>query len=91
MYHEALFQVYHYPGTLDQRNFRHDIRGDFGQRSGTKLPSSEKCKPDIDAPAAVDVQSWLQGFVRQVGQQEATRLLEGVGRVHSWPLYKSST
>lgn len=109
---ESPFLVYHYTGTDEQRNFRTDVRGNFGKRGGTALPSTEKCKslpsPNANGDAIMpgsksssggvggssvvdddddddDIRSWLQGFIHQVGYQEAARLLNGVGQVHSWP------
>jgi len=77
-----LFTAYHYPGTLAQRNFRKDVRGSYLQRLGTS-PPPEKCT--YDTPAK-DLRPWLTGFVDRVGVEEATRLLEGVGKTDGWPL-----
>jgi len=84
---QALFQAYHYTGTHEQRTFRSDIRGEFGKRGGTALPDDEKCRRDDDSNLADDLAPWLRGFVGAVGLSEARRLLDGVGRVHSWPPY----
>jgi len=77
----SLFVAFHYPGTVDQRSFRDDVRGGYLTRIGTS-PPPEKCKRD---KPATDLKPWLQGFVRQVGIDEASRLLEGVGRTDIWP------
>lgn len=54
------------------------------QRLGTQPATKCWYRP------AKDLKPWLQGFVNMVGQDEAERLLEGVGRVHSWPKYHAS-
>jgi len=80
---KALFQVYHYTGTLEQRDFRADPRGGFGNRTAAGTPPPDKC---LKVPAE-DLRPWLRGFITLVGKDEAKRLLDGVGRVHSWPPY----
>lgn len=91
---EALFQAYHYTGTEEQRTFRSDVRGDIGKRGGTKLPPPE-CPSQSSSKggtsSADDIRPWLKGFVKMVGRQEAERLLDGVGRVHSWPPYGATS
>jgi len=80
---KALFTAYHYPGTREQRTARSgDPRGSFeGGRKGTPVTS------DCLGVPADDLRPWLKGFVDLLGESEAERLLDGVGRVHSWPKY----
>jgi len=78
------FQIYHYSGSSEQRTFRQDPRGEFGQRSGGSPPEVE-CADPIPAD---DLLPWLEAFVISVGLSEAKRLLDGAGRVHSWPPYQ---
>jgi len=78
------FQAYHYDGTVEQRKFRDDPRGKYGHRMGTYAEMRKDC-PKFEAG---DVRPWLRGFVKAVGLEEAQRLLEGNGRVHSWPPYE---
>jgi len=78
----SLMQVYHYSGSPEQARARtNDIRGSYGSRQGQTKPQAscpEQWRGD-------DVAPWLRGFVDFVGTREATRLLEGAGRIHSWP------
>ena len=81
---DGVLRIYHYSGSAEQREFRSDPRGKFGSkdRAGTKPAAPDKCP--MDAPAE-DLKPWLRGFVEKVGPDEAERLLEGAGRVDSWP------
>jgi len=79
------FQIYHYSGTPEQRQFRQDPRGLFGSRPGS--PPADKCGPMKDRVRANDIKVWVDAFVKDVGLEEAKRLLEGVGQVRGWPDY----
>lgn len=79
------FQIYHYSGTPEQRQFRVDPRGKFGSRPGS--PPADKCGKPKDRIHANDIKPWLDAFVKQVGEKEAKRLLQGVGSVKGWPDY----
>lgn len=83
---ESPFRIYHYPGSKEQRMFRHDPRGQFGNRSGGSTP--EVCD-ESEMRFAGDLRPWLTGFVNAVGIDEAKRLLEGAGRVGPWPAYNT--
>ena len=80
----SMFQIYHYSGSTEQRLFRRDPRGEWSSRGGT-APNS--CLTDDNPVRAEDIVPWLEMFINRFGQDEAKRLLEGVGRVHSWPAY----
>jgi len=85
--HGSLFQVKHYDGTEEQRKFREDPRGKYGKRMGTTPQMAGTVCPKF---VADDLQPWLRGFIDAVGPDEARRLLEGNGRVHSWPAYEGT-
>jgi len=86
--HEAQkFQIYHYAGNEEQRTFRDaiDPRGGYSNRKGGSLnPTEQQCK----GQRVGDIKPWIDGFVDDVGADEAKRLLEGTGRVHGWPSYQ---
>jgi len=84
------FQINHYAGNEAQRTFRDavDPRGGYeGGVSRPVNPSPDQCLR-LDAPR--EIRPWLQGFVDAVGVEEAQRLLEGAGRVDSWPPYSTT-
>ena len=83
------FQIYHYSGTQEQRDFRADPRGQFGNRPGS--PPADDCGPPKDRIRVDDVKPWLGAFVEKVGRAEAARLLQGVGKVSGWPEYAGRT
>jgi len=83
----TLLQVYHYPGTLEQRNFRQDVRGLYGNRRGTAPPKKCNITNSASLLIADDLLPWLPGFVEAVGgREEAERLLRNVGSTSGWPL-----
>jgi len=84
------FQIYHYAGTEEQRTFRDNVdpRGVYSNRVGGSVnPEEDECL----GKRASDLKPWLRGFVAKVGQAEAKRLLDGVGRVRGWPPYVPTT
>jgi len=80
-----LFQIYHYHGTPEQNAREGDIRGELKYVLGTKAPP--ECKNPLPAD---DLVPWLEAFVAAVGKREAARLLDGAGRVDSWPAYTAT-
>jgi len=83
------FQIYHYTGNEEQRTARDGIdpRGAFANPTFRWTLDPDQCS----GIPATDLRPWLKGFVEAVGQDEAKRLLEGAGRVNSWPLYEHTT
>jgi len=84
---DSLFVVYHYDGNVEQRNFRDDVRGAYGNRQGGTKPQTTGCARQ----AGSYLRPWLRGFVEMVGVTEAKRLLEGVGSCKGWPPYSESS
>jgi len=81
------FKMFHFPGSEEQRTFRDSIdpRGPAATRIGGSRPRIErKCLP----MPTKHQHPWLGGFVRSVGQSEAKRLLDGVGKTGPWPRYQ---
>ena len=81
---ESLFQIYHYDGTKEQRDYRNDIRGRYGRRQGGTRPQVSGCRKR----GAADLRPWLKGFVDMVGPREAQRLLRGSGSTTGWPPFR---
>jgi hypothetical protein len=81
----SLIQVYHYFGTLEQFQFRDDARnkGNTDRQWGrnTRFQRFMGSTKDLDD----SLRPWLGCFVREVGETEAARLLEGVGKTEGWP------
>jgi len=80
------FQIYHYSGSLEQRSFRRDPRGKFGNRGGSP---PEMCNGATEQFLADDLVPWLPAFINHVGHDEAERLLGGVGSIGPWPSYQN--
>jgi hypothetical protein len=75
---ETPLVVHHYLGTLEQFTSRSDPRDSIPGRPRRDRTLYEKYKGQArDLSAA----AWLPGFVRSVGADEASRLLDGVGQV----------
>jgi len=78
------YQIYHYAGNQEQRTSKDaiDPRGGYTNRVGGSInPDEDECQ----MRRVGDIKPWIRGFINEVGQDEARRLLEGSGRVHSWP------
>jgi hypothetical protein len=80
----SLLLVHHYLGTFEQYTFREDPRNAIKGRPkrDQKLWKSTGQSP----PATIrddSISSWLTGFVENVGEAEAQRLLDGVGVLES--------
>ena len=82
--YNSLIQIYHYLGTMEQFQFRDDARLSLGANIGRNRRYrrfSGKGKGIAD-----ELRPWVQTFLAAIGsQEEAMRLLEGVGNVQGWP------
>lgn len=73
--------IHHYLGTWEQYDFRDDVRK--GTRNRKSFQKFQNLNTGHDEQSAI--QPWLGGFIKENGQDAATKLLEGVGDVHRWP------
>ena len=71
---DQFFLINHYLGTWEQYSYRQDSRTGK-ERSREMFAQAQK----LDEGCDDEVRPWLQGFVQEVGINEAKRLLEGVG------------
>ncbi len=79
---DSPFVVHHYVGSRQQFRFRQDARDGTNTRSETQLNNYNQIHEDYDLSAC----AWIPQFVKQVGNQTAETLLEGVGNVDYTPL-----
>jgi hypothetical protein len=77
----SLLEIYHFLGTLEQHSFRADARLALKTAGRNKRFDRYRGK---HIGWNDDLRLWLKAFVSTVGQQEALRLLEGVGRTTGW-------
>lgn len=82
----SLLQVYHYMGTYEQFTFRDDARNNL--KTAGRNNRFDRYKGKF-IEKADDLRPWIQTFVNAVGEKEAARLLEGVGRTEGWPSAKA--
>jgi Glycosyltransferase family 92 len=83
----ALIRVHHYLGTPEQYLFRDDPRR--GHHSNSSKPGSfavrgQKRYDEMNSKAYHEdhaAKAWLRGFVKEMGENLATELLNGVGQV----------
>jgi len=81
--HNSLLQVYHYLGTLEQFTFRDDPR--LALKDAGRNTRFARYVGKGSSQVTDDLRPWLKVFVDAVGDEDARRLLEGVGRVDVWP------
>jgi hypothetical protein len=79
--------IHHYLGTSDQWSYRvTDSRG-LGYRMARYVDMNN----EIGTKENDDLRSWLEGFVHSVGEDEALRLLFGVGELEPMPNHSTAT
>ncbi|GKY92172.1 hypothetical protein MPSEU_000188500 [Mayamaea pseudoterrestris] len=79
----SLLQIYHYMGTPEQFHFRDDARWSSQAKNKGRNGRYERYIGEF-VEHADDLRPWIKGFVSLVGEKEAVRLLEGVGRTSGW-------
>jgi hypothetical protein len=78
----ATFLVHHYGGTWEQWSFRQDPRSKKWNRR--TLDAYQTLRGYADGETD-HIRPWLSDFVRKHGQELASALLEGVGKVRTTP------
>eukprot|EP00814_Leptocylindrus_danicus_P007274 CAMPEP_0116005114 /NCGR_PEP_ID=MMETSP0321-20121206/986_1 /TAXON_ID=163516 /ORGANISM="Leptocylindrus danicus var. danicus, Strain B650" /LENGTH=448 /DNA_ID=CAMNT_0003473507 /DNA_START=66 /DNA_END=1409 /DNA_ORIENTATION=- len=69
-YSESVLKIHHYIGSWDAYSVKDDLR-----RNSAKYDALSS----VDYGSVYDAQSWLRGFVNNVGIERAQSLLDGVG------------
>jgi hypothetical protein len=87
---DSWLSIYHYAGTFEQYTFRSDPRDQIETRPKRADPTvwrnlgqgaGKSSQPATIQNDTLEMLSWLTGFVADVGEKEARRLLHSVGKL----------